>query len=999
VRDAYAVPDPRGGIVTECLAFWTAAQLHGHAAADSLSAEREARRKLASLEQRDSTGCAATSLAGRDGNYDSDPPEAMAHLRRAAALAPEVLENWSRLAGRLAAAPHPDRAEVEATLAEGLRHVPHPLQRATLYEQLIALRLGWNDAAGARRLTAALLPALARDGRPGLRLIAWELEPTKAWTHVATIRAYTAAGDWHGRWWALKDLGKWHLDHGNPAGAIPPLDSAVWLAESKGQPWCQLIARMQRGRAEARLGRTRASERDLRAALAVGARAPDAYYLAETWHNLAHLYEGAGRWPEAAAAADSFVALTRPMRYEPLRMMSLHDAGMIRWKAGWHAAAAANFAEMVRVVDDEQNVANYYWAGEYFERTGDLARALAYYQAGASRAYGDQDRPLAGLVRVFEALGKDDSATRAAAAHDSLIAQWTPLEHPLLPRLLSQAGRSAEAVGLAATWAERQLRNGNVEGAALATLEVADLSLAAGKPAEALAAAARADSLAHTLHLVSEIERAAELRGDAEIALGDRAAGLAALTEAAALAQRHPTVDGVLAAQLALGDGLAAAGRAASALAAYDRAVRTVEAVTERLPDDLDRVGYRDRHLRPFDGALRVLLATPPSPARTEALALWSQRRKAAALALATAGPAIRPQPLAVLQQRLDTNEALIDYVLVARTLAPAALVVTRAGARLVPLGASADSISAIAARLTRPLRKVYGGQLDLGRARFDLAAAALLYQAVLAPLRPALRGATRLVIAPDGALCGVPFAALVSALPAAADSAPYLHARYVLDDFEVAYVPSAQWLRSGTGGEDLRDARLLVLVRDVPGGAAEATAVRAAWPDAQSTILADTAATERAVRRLAPAAGIVHFATHAEANDADPLASHLRLAPDAADDGYFHLNEIAGARLRARLIVLSACATLTGRLAPGEGLLGLARAFLVGGAQGVLATEWPVGGATALLMGTFYGRLAGGARPAAALRDAELALRRDPRTVHPFYWGGVVLLEGTAAP
>src|SRR5439155_1417831 len=389
---------------------------------------------------------------------------------------------------------------------------------------------------------------------------------TKAWTHVATIRAYTAAGDWHGRWWALKDLGKWHLDHGNPAGAIPPLDSAVWLAESKGQPWCQLIARMQRGRAEARLGRTRASERDLRAALAVGARAPDAYYLAEKWHNLAHLYEGAGRWPEAAAAADSFVALTRPMRYEPLRMMSLHDAGMIRWKAGWHAAAAANFAEMVRVVDDEQNVANYYWAGEYFERTGDLARALAYYQAGASRAYGDQDRPLAGLVRVFEALGKDDSATRAAAA-------------------------------------------------------------------------------------------------------------LAALTEAAALAQRHPTVDGVLAAQLALGDGLAAAGRAASALAAYDRAVRTVEAVTERLPDDLDRVGYRDRHLRPFDGALRVLLATPPSPARTEALALWSQRRKAAALALATAGPAIRPQPLAVLQQRLDTNEALIDYVLVARTLAPAALV------------------------------------------------------------------------------------------------------------------------------------------------------------------------------------------------------------------------------------------------------------------------------------------------------------------------------------
>src|SRR5439155_1753155 len=274
-RDAYAVPDPRGGIVTECLALVAAAQLHGHVAAGSLRAEREALRRLASLERRDSTGCAATSLAVRAGYYDSDPPEAMAHLRRAAALAPEVADNWLGLANRLAGAPHPDRADVEATLAEGLRHVPHPLQRAKLFVQLISLRLGWNDTAGARRLTAALLPALARDGRPGLRLIAWELGWTGPWRNQVEIPAYTAAG----------------------------------------------------------------------------------------------------RWPEAAAAADSFVALTRPMRYEPLRMMSLHDAGMIRWKAGWHAAAAANFAEMVRVVDDEQNVANYYWAGEYFERTGDLARA------------------------------------------------------------------------------------------------------------------------------------------------------------------------------------------------------------------------------------------------------------------------------------------------------------------------------------------------------------------------------------------------------------------------------------------------------------------------------------------------------------------------------------------------------------------------------------------------------------------------------------------------
>jgi len=67
VRDAYAVPDPRGGIVTECLALVAAAQLYGHVAAGSLRAEREALRRLASLERRDSTGCAATYLAVRLG--------------------------------------------------------------------------------------------------------------------------------------------------------------------------------------------------------------------------------------------------------------------------------------------------------------------------------------------------------------------------------------------------------------------------------------------------------------------------------------------------------------------------------------------------------------------------------------------------------------------------------------------------------------------------------------------------------------------------------------------------------------------------------------------------------------------------------------------------------------------------------------------------------------------------------------------------------------------
>ena len=74
---------------------------------------------------------------------------------------------------------------------------------------------------------------------------------------------------------------------------------------------------------------------------------------------------------------------------------------------------------------------------------------------------------------------------------------------------------------------------------------------------------------------------------------------------------------------------------------------------------------------------------------------------------------------------------------------------------------------------------------------------------------------------------------------------------------------------------------------------------------------------------------------------------------------------------------------------------MGLARAFLAGGAKAIAATQWPVGAASADMMDTFYRELAAGSTPDAALRDAQMALRRAPATSHPFYWGGFVLVRG----
>jgi len=88
---------------------------------------------------------------------------------------------------------------------------------------------------------------------------------------------------------------------------------------------------------------------------------------------------------------------------------------------------------------------------------------------------------------------------------------------------------------------------------------------------------------------------------------------------------------------------------------------------------------------------------------------------------------------------------------------------------------------------------------------------------------------------------------------------------------------------------------------------------------------------------------------------------------------------------------VLSACETSV-RPDHGDMALALAGAFLCAGAQAVLASLWAVSDAvTALLMEHFYAALAGGSRPAAALRQAQ----RQVRDAHPLDWAAFQLWAG----
>ncbi len=119
---------------------------------------------------------------------------------------------------------------------------------------------------------------------------------------------------------------------------------------------------------------------------------------------------------------------------------------------------------------------------------------------------------------------------------------------------------------------------------------------------------------------------------------------------------------------------------------------------------------------------------------------------------------------------------------------------------------------------------------------------------------------------------------------------------------------------------------------------------------------------------------------------------------PHDAEDGLLTAEDVSGLDLTAtELVVLSACETGLGEIRTGEGVFGLRRAFILAGARTLVMSLWKVPDElTRRLMEEFYCRVLSRQGRAAALREAQLALRAE--YPDPYHWGAFVCL-GDPAP
>ena len=179
-----------------------------------------------------------------------------------------------------------------------------------------------------------------------------------------------------------------------------------------------------------------------------------------------------------------------------------------------------------------------------------------------------------------------------------------------------------------------------------------------------------------------------------------------------------------------------------------------------------------------------------------------------------------------------------------------------------------------------------------------------------------------------------------------------------------------------------------------------EAKEIKALYP--QSSVYLEKEATEEKAKTLSPQNDIIHFASHAELNENDPLSSAILLAKSDKEDGRLEVREIFGMDLKASLIVLSACETGLGKLFSGDELIELTRAFIYAGTPSVVASLWSVEDSSAAqLMASFYKNLKTMTK-VEALRQAQLQLIRgntNSELLARREIGGVGKLGETARP
>lgn len=293
------------------------------------------------------------------------------------------------------------------------------------------------------------------------------------------------------------------------------------------------------------------------------------------------------------------------------------------------------------------------------------------------------------------------------------------------------------------------------------------------------------------------------------------------------------------------------------------------------------------------------------------------------------------------------------------------------------------EDVEQTASNLLSFLRQVSANQRVLPLAQ-------QLYSWLVEPFTNELQNSNvkTLVFVLDGVLRNIPMAVL------------YDGEQYLVEKYSIALTPSLQLLES----QPLQPQQLSVLLGGVsearqefpalPGVVKEFEEIRAAVTSNEILLNQEFSGTSLQEAINAVPSPVVHLATHGQ------FSSRLEDTFILTWDDRININQLSSLlqasdisrRRPIELLVLSACTTATG---DNRAALGLAGVAVRAGARSTVATLWQLNDEAApLLMQRFYQELSSArVTKAEALRQAQLALLKNPQFRRPYFWSPMVLV------
>ncbi|XP_067030794.1 tetratricopeptide repeat protein 28-like [Acropora muricata] len=262
-------------------------------------------------------------------------------------------------------------------------------------------------------------------------------------------------------------------------------------------------------------------------------------------------------------------------------------------------------------------------------------------------------------------------------------------------------------------------------------------------------------------------------------------------------------------------------------------------------------------------------------------------------------------------------------------------------------------------------------------------------YDAVIGPVVDLLGSQfDELVIVSDGALCFTPWAAIVESIRIR--TVPSLTSYQLISS-----VPKGYHKKTGAllvGNPCLKE--LENPLPDLPCAQEEVEMIASIL---NTRPLTGREATKAEVIKRMSSVGLIHIAAHG-----NKRTGKIALSPNPGwtskfpqeKDFFLKMSDVQAANLRARLVVLSCCHSGRGRILKGEGVVGIARAFLAAGARSVLISLWAIDDeATMVFMKSFYQHLKEGKTASAAIHQTMKSLRESEKFSEMRYWAPFQLI------